>query len=179
MPDFWLAIMLLIVFSMNLGWFPSGGTQSLTPTSPASRTSSTSLNHLFLPVVTLTLAYLGEYYLLMRSSLLDVLGEEYVDLAAPRDSARSTCCGSTRSRTRLLPTMTLIALNFGFVLGGAITVETVFSYPGLGLLTFDALQSQDFALLQGMFLFFSARDPARTSSPTCCTLYLDPRVREA
>jgi peptide/nickel transport system permease protein len=75
--------------------------------------------------------------------------------------------------------VTLIALNFGFVLGGAITVEAVFSYPGLGLLTFDALQSKDFALLQGMFLFFSLAVIIANFIADLLYVYLDPRVRVA
>jgi len=136
-------------------------------------------NHLFLPCLTLTLAYLGEYYLLMRSSLLDVLGEEYVVLARAKGLREKHVLWQHAVPNALLPTVTLIALNFGFVLGGAITVETVFSYPGLGLLTFDALQSKDFALLQGMFLFFSLAVIIANFIADLLYVYLDPRVRVA
>ena len=82
-------------------------------------------------------------------------------------------------RNALLPTVTLVALNFGFVIGGAITVEEVYSYPGLGKLTFDALTAKDFPLLQGMFLFFSLAVIVANFVADLLYVYLDPRIREA
>ena len=135
---------------------------------------------MFLPVVTLTLAYLGEYYLVMRSSLLDVLGEEYITTVRAKGIREDRVLWRHAVRNAMLPTISLIALSFGFVLGGAITVELVFSYPGLGLLTFQALDSQDFLLLQGLFLFF-ASVAILVSNLVADLLYswFDPRVREA
>jgi peptide/nickel transport system permease protein len=134
---------------------------------------------MFLPLITLTLAYIGEYYLLMRSSLLDVLGEEYITAARAKGIRESQVLWRHAVRNALLPTVTLLALSFGFVIGGAITVELVFSYPGLGLLTFEALEAQDYALLQGMFLFFSAAVIVANLVADILYSYLDPRVREA
>jgi peptide/nickel transport system permease protein len=134
---------------------------------------------MFLPLITLTLGYIGEYYLLMRSSLLDVLGEEYITAARAKGIRESQVLWRHAVRNALLPTVTLLALSFGFVIGGAITVELVFSYPGLGLLTFEALEAQDYALLQGMFLFFSAAVIVANLIADILYSYLDPRVREA
>ena len=137
------------------------------------------LNHMFLPTLTLTLAYLGEYYILMRSSLLEVLGEEYVTTARAKGIGEQKVLWHHAVRNALLPTVTLVALPFGFVIGGAVTVELVFSYPGLGLLTFEALDTQDYALLQGMFLFFSLAVIIANLVADLLYSYLDPRVREA
>jgi peptide/nickel transport system permease protein len=137
------------------------------------------INHLFLPCITLALAYLGEYYLLMRSSLLDVVGEEYITLARAKGLREKMVLWRHAVRNALLPTVTLVALNFGFVLAGAITVETVYSYPGLGKLTYDAIQSKDFPLLQGMFLFFSLAVILANFFADLLYVYLDPRVRGA
>jgi peptide/nickel transport system permease protein len=137
------------------------------------------LNHMFLPTLTLTLAYLGEYYILMRSSLLEVLGEEYVTTARAKGIGEQKVLWHHAVRNALLPTVTLVALSFGFVIGGAVTVELVFSYPGLGLLTFEALDTQDYALLQGMFLFFSLAVIIANLGADLLYSYLDPRVREA
>jgi peptide/nickel transport system permease protein len=134
---------------------------------------------MFLPTLTLTLAYLGEYYLLMRSSLLEVLGEEYVTTARAKGIGEQKVLWHHAVRNALLPTVTLVALSFGFVIGGAVTVELVFSYPGLGLLTFTALDAQDYALLQGMFLFFSLAVILANLAADLLYSYLDPRVREA
>jgi peptide/nickel transport system permease protein len=179
MPEFWLGILLLITFAVGLGLFPTGGSQSVSVTYTGMAHVVDVANHLFLPCLTLTLAYLGEYYLLMRSSLLDVKGEEYVTLARAKGLRDKHVMWRHAVPNALLPTVTLIALNFGFVLGGAITVEAVYSYPGLGLLTFDALQSKDFALLQGMFLFFSLAVILANFVADLLYVYLDPRVRAA
>ena len=106
-------------------------------------------------MLTLTLGYIGEYYLVMRSSLLDVLGEDYITTIRAKGVREDRVLWRHAVRNAMLPTISLIALSFGFVIGGAITVELVFSYPGLGLLTIQAIDSQDFLLLQGLFLFFS------------------------
>ena len=91
----------------------------------------------------------------MRSSLLDVLGEEYITTVRAKGVREDRVLWRHAVRNALLPTVSVIALSFGFVIGGALTVELVFSYPGVGLLTIEALESQDFLLLQGLFLFFS------------------------
>ena len=179
MPEFWLGMMLLVLFATTLGWFPQGGFQSTQSGITGLDKVVDILNHMFLPLITLTLAYIGEYYLLMRSSLLDVLGEEYITAARAKGIRESQVLWRHAVRNALLPTVTLLALSFGFVIGGAITVELVFSYPGLGLLTFEALEAQDYALLQGMFLFFSAAVIVANLVADILYSYLDPRVREA
>jgi peptide/nickel transport system permease protein len=179
MPEFWLGMMLLVLFATTLGWFPQGGFQSTQSGITGLDKVVDILNHMFLPLITLTLAYIGEYYLLMRSSLLDVLGEEYIIAARAKGIRESHVLWRHAVRNALLPTVTLLALSFGFVIGGAITVELVFSYPGLGLLTFEALEAQDYALLQGMFLFFSAAVIVANLIADILYSYLDPRVKEA
>jgi peptide/nickel transport system permease protein len=179
MPEFWLGMMLLVLFATTLGWFPQGGFQSTQSGITGLDKVVDILNHMFLPLITLTLAYIGEYYLLMRSSLLDVLGEEYITAARAKGIRESQVLWRHAVRNALLPTVTLLALSFGFVIGGAITVELVFSYPGLGLLTFEALEAQDYALLQGMFLFFSAAVIVANLIADILYSYLDPRVKEA
>lgn len=179
MPEFWLGMMLLVLFATTLGWFPQGGFQSTQSGITGLDKVVDIINHMFLPLITLTLAYIGEYYLLMRSSLLDVLGEEYITAARAKGIRESQVLWRHAVRNALLPTVTLLALSFGFVIGGAITVELVFSYPGLGLLTFEALEAQDYALLQGMFLFFSAAVIVANLVADILYSYLDPRVREA
>jgi peptide/nickel transport system permease protein len=179
MPEWWLGLLLLIFLAGGLHLFPSGGAQSVTQNLTGLPHFVDLLNHLFLPCLTLALAFLGEYYLLMRSSLLDVLGEEYITLARAKGLREKMVLWRHAVRNALLPTVTLVALNFGFVIGGAITVEVVFSYPGLGKLTFEALQAKDFPLLQGMFLFFSLAVIVANFVADLLYVYLDPRVREA
>jgi peptide/nickel transport system permease protein len=179
MPEFWLGIMLLILFASTLGIFPTRGV--ITPGAELTGFDYIAdvANHMFLPALTLTLAYIGEFALVMRSSLLDVMGEDYMQ------TARAKGLRDRLVRTRhavpnaLLPTVTLIALNIGFIIGGAITVETVFSWPGLGLLSYDALTAPDYPLLQGLFLLFSGAVIVANLIADILYGYLDPRVRRA
>lgn len=180
MPEFWLGMLLLLLFSTTLGWFPAGGRIS-TNVSELSGVEYVFdvLNHLFLPALTLTLAYIGAYYLVMRSSLLDVLGEDYITTARAKGVRERDVLNRHAVRNGLLPTVTLVALYFGYVIGGAITVEVVFSYQGLGLLTYTAIVGKDYWLLQGLFLFFSATVILFNLAADFLYGYLDPRVREA
>ena len=179
MPDFWLAMMLLILFSTTLGWFPSGG--YATPGFEGSTLAYIIdvVNHMFLPTLTLTIGYLGEYYLVMRSALLDVVGEDYITTVRAKGVREDHVLWRHAVRNAMLPTISQIALGFGFVIGGAVTVELVFSYPGLGLLTIEALDSQDYMLLQGLFLFFSVAVLISNLVADILYSWIDPRVREA
>ena len=180
MPEFWLGMLLLMLFSSELGWFPVGGRVSTNVSSMGTLEYVTDVaEHLFLPVLTLALGYLGEFYLLMRSSLLDVLGEDYITTARAKGVVERNVLNRHAVRNALLPTVTLIALSFGYVIGGAITVEVVFSYQGLGLLTYTAIVAKDYWLLQGLFLFFSLAVIAFNLVSDLVYAYLDPRVREA
>jgi peptide/nickel transport system permease protein len=180
MPEFWLGMLLLLLFSTALGWFPVGGRISTNVSELDTFGYVLDVaNHLFLPVLTLTLGYLGEFYLLMRSSLLDVLGEDYITTARAKGVLERNVLNRHAVRNALLPTVTLIALSFGYVIGGAITVEVVFSYQGLGLLTYTAIVAKDYWLLQGLFLFFSVAVIVFNLTSDLVYGYLDPRVREA
>jgi peptide/nickel transport system permease protein len=181
MPEFWLGILLLIAFGVGVGplpgLFPTGGLS--TP-----GTDLTSLagvldvaRHLFLPCLTLTLAYLAEYALVMRSSLLDELGEDYLVTARAKGLRDALVLRRHAVPNALLPTTTLIFLNLGFVVSGAITIETVFSWPGLGLLSYEALRTPDYPVLQGVFLLFSAAVIVANVLADLLYPYLDPRVR--
>jgi len=176
-PEFVLGIMLLLLFSNALGLFPSGGFESAVGDRAGLDRWIDILHHAFLPWLTLTLAFIGEFFLVMRSSLLDVLGEEYISLARAKGLREKYVLRRHAVRNALLPTVTLIALSFGFVLGGAITVELVFSYPGVGLMSFEALEARDFALLQGTFLFFSIGVLLANLTADLLYAYIDPRVR--
>lgn len=177
MPEFVLGILFLLLFTKYLHLFPSGGYRSPVGNFTGFAYVVDVLNHMFLPWLTLTLAYVGEYYLVMRSSLLDVLGEEYITLARAKGLREKFVLRRHAVRNALLPTVTLLALSFGFIIGGAITVELVFSYPGVGKLTLDALDKHDFPVLQGSFLIFSIAVLVANLIADLLYSYLDPRVR--
>jgi peptide/nickel transport system permease protein len=180
MPEFWLGLLLLMVFAVGVGpipgWFPTGGMQSPDVAHSGVAHIADVAKHLFLPCLTLTLAYLAEYHLVMRSSLLDEKTEDYLVTARAKGLRDSMVRRKHAVPNALLPTVTLILLNFGFVVSGAITVETVYSWPGLGLLSYDALSGPDIPLLQGVFLLFSAAIIVFNLVADVLYGFLDPRV---
>jgi peptide/nickel transport system permease protein len=179
MPDFWLGMLLLSGLAVGVGVFPVGGI--VDPNSDATGLAKLAdqARHMFLPALTLTLAYLGEYALVMRSSLLETMREDYLVLARAKGLRDSLVRNRHAVPNALLPVTTLIAINFGFVLSGAIAVETIFSWPGLGLATYEALNGPDLPMLQGLFLVFSASVIFFNLLADLLYTYLDPRVRTA
>jgi peptide/nickel transport system permease protein len=177
MPEFWFGLVLLMIFAGLIPIFPTGGysTQGADLTGVAHWADV--LNHMILPFFTLTVAYLGEYSLIMRSSLIDTLGDEYVQTARAKGLREKTVLRAHAVPNALLPTMTLTLLSLGFVVSGAITIELIFSWPGLGLLTFQSVESNDYPMLQALFLVFSAAVILANLVADLLLAYLDPRVR--
>ena len=176
-PEFWLGMLLLGVFSVRFGLFPTGGLEDPGSTATGLAQLLDQAHHMALPAITLTLAYLGEYAIVMRSSMLDTVREDYLQLA------RAKGLRDVDVRTRhavpnaALPVVSLAALNFGFVLSGAIAVESIFSWPGLGQATLEAIRGPDFPMLQGLFLLFSAALIGANLVVDLLYGLLDPRVR--
>jgi peptide/nickel transport system permease protein len=134
---------------------------------------------MFLPALTLTVGYLGEYAIIMRSSLLDTMREDYLLLARAKGLRDVLVRNRHAVPNAILPVVALLAINFGFVLSGAIAVEAIFSWPGLGLATYEALKGPDLPMLQGLFLVFSASVIFFNLVADLLYGYLDPRVRPA
>lgn len=182
MPEFWLGMMLLIVFGVGAfgipGFFPVGGisTPGVDTSSPAGWLNV--LWHLALPCTTLLLIYLADYALVMRASLIDERKQEYLMLARAKGLRDAMVRKKHAVPNALLPTITLIFLSLGFVVTGAITVETVYSWPGLGLLTYEALRGPDIPLLQAVFLVFSIAVVGANLIAELLYIVIDPRVRQ-
>jgi peptide/nickel transport system permease protein len=181
MPEFWFGILILMAFAGGVGFFPeifpTGGYQTPGADLTGFSHAIDVLNHLFLPWLTLTVAYLGEYALIMRSSILDVMGEDFVTTARAKGLREKQVLWRHTVPNALLPTMTLTFLSLGFVFAGAITIEYIFSWPGLGLLTVEAIDDKDFPMLQALFLLFSAAVIVANLIADVLYAYLDPRVR--
>ena len=178
MPEFWLGMLLLTTFAVLLGWLPVGGLEDPNTGGGVEQVLDQG-RHLILPAITLTLAYIGEYAIVMRSSLLETMREDYLVLARAKGLRDVAIRNHHAVPNALLPVVTLIAINFGFVLSGAIAVETIFSWPGLGLATFNALSGPDLPMLQGLFLVFSAAVIFMNLVADLLYVRLDPRVRTA
>jgi peptide/nickel transport system permease protein len=181
MPEFWLGMLLLVAFGVGVGplpgFLPTGGmnTAGVDPSSPAGWLDVAK--HLVLPGLTLTLAYLAEYALVMRASVLDEVGQDYLTTARAKGLMDRLVRRRHAVPNALLPTVSLVFMNIGFVVSGAITVETVFSWPGLGLLTYEAIRGPDVALLQALFLLFGVAVIAFNLRADLLYAVLDPRVQ--
>lgn len=175
-PEGWLGMLLLIVFAGSLGWFPAGGYAS-SGTQGWERVTDVA-NHLVLPALTLALAYIGQFLIVMRSSMLDVKDEEYIGVARAKGLPDVLIRRRHAFPNAFLPSFTLIVLSFGFVLGGAIVVETVYSWPGLGLLTYQAINSYDYPVLQAVFLVASVSVILANLVADIAYSFLDPRIEE-
>jgi peptide/nickel transport system permease protein len=177
MPDFWLGMLLLSLFAVSLGWFPVGGLEDATSNATGVAQVADQAKHLFLPCLTLAVAYVGEYALVMRSSLLETMREDYLVLARAKGMREVLVRNRHAVPNALLPVVTLIAINFGLVLSGAVAVEAIFSWPGLGQATYDAINGPDLPMLQGLFLVFSAAVIVCNLIADLLYAWLDPRVR--
>lgn len=180
MPEFWLGMLLVLFFSVQLGIFPTSfmNTVGLEDASWSARFTDT-LEHLFLPALTLILALIGEYALVARSAVMEVMNEDYVTTARAKGMREALVLRRHVVPNALLPIVTLSAINLGFIVSGAITVETVFSWPGLGQLTYDAINANDYPVLQALFLLFSATVIFANLAADLLLGILDPRVGRA
>jgi len=179
MPEFWLGMLLLVFVGARTGWFPTGGVRDLTRHLTGASAVVDRARHLFLPTLTLVLAYLGSYSLVMRSSILETVNEDYLTVARAKGLRDDEVMRRHAVPNALLPSVSLIAISFGFIVGGAITTETVFSYPGLGLATSEAIKKNDLPMLQALFLLSSAALIVANLTADLLYGYLDPRIRKA
>ncbi|ANO05589.1 ABC transporter permease [Mycobacteroides immunogenum] len=181
MPEWWLGLLLFMVFAAGIGpitgIFPIGGLHSQGLDWWSFNGLVDSIWHLVLPVTTLTLAYVAEYSIIMRSSMLDVMGQDYLQTARAKGLTEDQVLRRHAIPNAMLPVTTLVSLDLAFAVGGAITVETVFSIPGLGLLTTEALRIPDIPLLQGSFLVFSAAVVLANLVANFLYAFQDPRVK--
>jgi peptide/nickel transport system permease protein len=176
-PEFLLGMVFIIVIAAGLGWFPISGYSDVIDPKTGFAHALDVADHLFLPLLTLTLGYLGEYALVMRASMLDVVAEDFVTASRAKGLRESAVRSRHVVPNALLPIVTASVLYFGFVIAGAVGVEYVFSYPGLGLMTTQALDTLDFPLLQGMFLLFSSAIIAANLIADVIMGMIDPRIR--
>jgi peptide/nickel transport system permease protein len=177
-PEYWIGIILILVFAVWIPVLPAG--QQVTPGVEFSSWFAEALDvaeHLILPATAMTLMLLGQYFLIMRSSMVDVLTEDFITAKRATGLPWNRVVRSHAVPNALLPLVTLSAIQFGAVVGGAITIETIFSWPGLGELSFNAINDKDFPVLQGTFLVFSAGVIFANLLADCLYFYLDPRVQ--
>ena len=177
-PPFWLGLLLLYVFAYKLNWFAikGGYSQGLTPNLSFSFLSDAT-QHSVLPALTLAITSLSGWVFGMRNNMINTLGEDYVTFAEANGLRSRTVALRYAARNALLPNFTAFGLSLGAVVGGAILVEGVFSYPGIGHLLFEAVSNHDFPLMQALFLVITVSMLVAIFVVDLLYARLDPRVR--
>ena len=164
-PNFWLALLLILVFSVNLRWLPSLGKQSL------------DLKYMILPTLSLSAPLIAIIARLTRAGMLEVINSDYVRTARAKGLAERAVITRHALRNALIPVVTVLGLQLGSLLGGTVVVETIFSWPGIGWLLFSGISQRDYPVVQGVVLFYSVVFMFVTLAVDLGYSYLDPRVR--
>jgi peptide/nickel transport system permease protein len=147
-PPFWFALLLILVFAVALGWLPAGGIATIGDGGVIDRA-----RHLALPVATLTVASIGGYLRFMRAAMIEALRQDYVRTARAKGASEARVLWGHALRNALIPVITVVALSFGSLFSGALITETMFAYPGMGKLIYDAILGNDFNLALAGLLF--------------------------
>jgi peptide/nickel transport system permease protein len=179
-PEYWIGLILILVFAVAIPIFPAG--LQMTPGETFDSWFAQAVDvaqHLVLPAIALMLMLLGQYFVIMRSSMVDVLTEDFITVKRAIGLPWARVVRGHAVPNALLPLVTLSAIQFGVVMGGVVTIETIFSWPGLGELSFRAIDNKDFPVLQGTFLVFSVSVIVLNLLADALYFALDPRVQDA
>lgn len=176
-PLFWVGLMLILVFSIRLDWFPTSGMEDVVAFHEGWARVVDIAHHLVLPTVTLSLFYLALYTRLMRATVLEQRGAEYATTARAKGLTERAITMRHVLRNALLPIVTMAGVQVGALLGGSVVVETVFAWPGLGQLAFQSLFARDFNLLLGIFFLSACLVVIVNLVVDVIYVLLDPRIR--
>jgi ABC-type dipeptide/oligopeptide/nickel transport system permease component len=176
-PVFWLGQMMILGFGYYLDWFPIQGMRNLRAGHTGFAEVLDIAYHMVLPVLTLSLLNLALILRLTRGSMLQVIGQEYIKVARAKGLGEFAVLVKHALRNALLPVVTVIGLEFRGLIAGAVLTETVFAWPGLGRLTFQAIAARDYPLLMGMFIFISVLVVISNLITDILYAILDPRIR--
>src|SRR5438093_1332860 len=171
MPTFWLALVLILVFAAGLGWLPASGIATAGTSDLGDRAA-----HLVLPVATLTLASIGGYTRYVRAAMREALGQDHIRTARAKGASEARVILHHALRSALIPVTTILALSFGGLVSGALVTETMFAYPGMGKLIFDAVMRNDYNLALAALLFATITTMLANLAADLAYGWLDPRV---
>jgi peptide/nickel transport system permease protein len=170
-PSFWLALLLILLFAVELGWLPAGGVQSVGADGLGDR-----LEHLVLPVLTLTVLTAGSVLRFTRSAMLETLRQDYIRTARAKGLGPLAVVLRHALRNAMIPVVTVLALHFGALFSGALIVETMFAYPGMGKLIYDSIMGNDFNLALVGLLFATLLTLLSNLGADVVYAWLDPRI---
>ena len=178
-PYFFLAILAIWLFSVKLGWLPQSGGYSVTTTESWTWSFAyDAFQHAILPAMTILVTSIGAWILTMRNNTISVLAEDYVRMARAKGLSPWRIMWTYAGRNAILPNLTGFAMSLGFVVAGAILVEYVFNYPGVGWMFLQSVENQDYALMQGLFLMITVAVLTCILAADVATALLDPRTRD-
>ena len=178
-PYFWLALLAIWLFSIKLGWLPeSGGYDVITTVGWSWAFIGDALKHSILPAATILVTSIGGWILTMRNNTISVLAEDYVRMARAKGLTPWRIMWAYAGRNAILPNLTGFAMSLGFVVSGAILVEFVFNYPGVGWMFLQSVEQQDYALMQALFLLITVAVLLAILVADGVTAILDPRTRD-
>ena len=166
MPNFWLGLLLMLLFGVYLGWLPVAGYGD-----------GGDLEHILLPAITLGTGSAAITARLMRSSMLEALGQDYIQTARAKGVSERIVIGKHALKNALIPVVTMVGLNFGYLLNGSIVVETIFGWPGIGRLTIDSINMRDYMMVQGCIVFVAILFVVINLLVDISYRYIDPRIR--
>jgi peptide/nickel transport system permease protein len=164
-PGFWLGLMLIVVFAVNLGWFPVSGRGGI--------------QHLILPAVTLSIYFVGLIIRVTRSEMLEVLNQDYMRSARAKGLGELAVILKHGLRNGLIPIVTILGLQLGTLFGGAVITETVFAWPGMGTLTVNSIYSRDYPVVQASILMFGTIFVLINTVVDLLYYFIDPRIKDA
>jgi peptide/nickel transport system permease protein len=170
-PPFWLALLLILLFAVGLGWLPASGVATVGDGSLGDRAL-----HLVLPVLTLTLASVGGYTRFIRAALIEVMRQDFIRTARAKGASERRVVLGHALRNALIPVVTIVALSFGGLFSGALITETMFAYPGMGKLIFDAIMGNDYNLALAGLLFATLVTLVANLGADLAYVALDPRI---
>ena len=166
MPNFWLGLLLMLLFGVYLHWLPVAGYGD-----------GGDLEHILLPAITLGTGSAAITARLMRSSMLEALGQDYIQTARAKGVSERIVIGKHALKNALIPVVTMVGLNFGYLLNGSIVVETIFGWPGIGRLTVDSINMRDYMMVQGCIVFVAILFVVINLLVDISYRYIDPRIR--
>lgn len=178
LPTFWTGLMMIIVFSVSLGWLPVSGIMTPGAYYVSGWAKAADIaRHLILPTVSLVIVDMAQFFLVTRSSLVDVLTEDYMLTAKGKGLSGNRALWRHAMPNAMLPIITALTLYVCLVIGGAIQVETVFSYPGMGMLMYDAVLKRDYPILEASFFLLAAVTVVSNFLSDVLYMLVDPRVK--
>lgn len=178
MPTFWMAMMLILLFSSTLGWLPPGNmvTTGKIFVSELAKVKDV-VRHMILPVICMSIGFAGSYCITMRSTMMDVLSEDYITTARAKGFSESYVLRKHALPNAMLPMTTLVCMNLGFIIAGAVQLETMFNWPGIGSLMYSAISDRDYTLLQGLFLLTTVSIIVANALADILYGLIDPRIK--